>query len=194
MSTFYTSCPVVRRTTETFSQSITVGGEIRRAEFTRSIVWTQESESQILFLHGGEVLEAGPTHNDFYGYLSSLEFHDEVDRLMRKFGINRESTLELVVSTRVAQRPAFETEECLAYNVARSPRHKAKYAYLPDDWRQHTVEDGEERLSRLQECVLGQAHTWSSRLSPEDNAAGAAAFVQQWQVVPGAPTPTTIER
>ncbi|AGG89143.1 hypothetical protein [Rhodanobacter denitrificans] len=187
MSTFYTSCPAVRRSIETFTQFILVGGETQRVEFTRPIVWIQESESQLLFLHGGEILEVGETHNDFYGYLSSMDFTEEVARLMRKFQITAESSLELVVATRVAQRPARETEECVAYNVSRSPRHKAMYAYLEDDWRQHAVEDGEERLRRLGECMLGQAHTWSSRLSPDDNAALATAFVNRWQVISDAP-------
>lgn len=192
MSTFYTSCPAVRRTVETFTQFISVGGESQRVEFTRPIVWIQESESQLLFLHGGEILEEGETHNDFYGYLSSMDLRESVNRLMRKFQITADSSLELVVATRVAQRPARETEECLAYNVGRSPRQKAMYAYLDDDWRQHTVEDGEERLRRLGTSMLGQAHTWSSRLSPEENAALAAAFISRWQVTSGEPVRSTV--
>ena len=182
MSTFYTSCRVVKTTQETFVQHVTVGDERRRVEFVKPIRWIQMSESQALFLHGGKVLREENTYNDFYGYLSSID-ESAAEHTAKQFEITRESSLELVIRTTVFLSPARETEDTVRYNRDKKPGHKSLFAEIPWDWRQE-VKDVENQVSypRLARIEIASADTWSSKNSASENALLKESFCQKWAV------------
>jgi hypothetical protein len=185
MNTFRSSCPVVERTQETFVEHVTVGGERRRMEYTKPIIWIQESESQVQFLHGGEILKEGSTHNDWYGYLTSHR-QNNPEKIAAAYSITPESSLELVQVTTVKQIPATETAVTIEQNRTQHVNYKPLYADVPDAWRkevqnEHFPDDPKEKLyPRLEPRVLGTGITWTSKNTPEQNAELAARFIEQW--------------
>lgn len=185
MNRFHTGCAVVERTEEVFVEHVNIGGERRRAEFTKPILWIQESETQLQYLHGGKVLQTGDINNDWYGYLTSLN-DLRPGAHANDFGINTESSLELVLMTVVKQSPATETPETIAENLKRPANYKAVYLNVPDTWRKEGGENalfpGEKLFLRLESRVLGQGVTWSSKNTPEQNVALAAEFKTKWAI------------
>src|SRR6516165_212854 len=95
---FYSPCPVVRRSTETFVERTMVGGERRRFEFAREIVWLQESDAVLRFMHGGAELKQGSTYTDFYGYLSAAEgLLESAEREANEYSVTAESSLVIEI-------------------------------------------------------------------------------------------------
>lgn len=185
MSKFHTGCQVVERTEETFVEHVSIGGERRRIEFTKPILWIQESEALIQFKHGGHVLKEGDTHNDFYGYLTSIE-HQNPAGMAKAYSVTQDSSLEIVILAKVFKRPAIETTETIKNNASRfDPRYKCMYAYVPDGWRreaesEHTP-DG--KCYPMLGCVeLGTGIIWTSKNTPEQNAALANEFKTKWAI------------
>lgn len=182
---FYTSCPVVRQTEETFVEYVTVGGQRQRMAFTKQVLWLQESEAAVQFVHGGEVVDDIATTNDHYGYLSSIRVDLDdgtLARLARKYSIEQNSSLELRVTATVFMQPVVETEEGRKHNRERGPRMKARYACVPDAWRKELLKDGQTVWPTLARVVLGTGIVWSSQNTPEKNESLAAAFRAQWAV------------
>ncbi len=181
MNTFRTGCDVVKRTKETFVQWITVGGERRREEFTKEILWIQESETRTAFYHGGNEVTDGSTFNDFYGYLTSC---DDVglEAKAASYKITPESSLELVAETTVFLHPAIETEATRAENDRQPANYKKVFSYLPNDWRKEEVVDGVPVWVSVQKTVLETEVTWSSKNTPEENVALKQAFKAKWQI------------
>jgi hypothetical protein len=182
--TFHTSCPVVRRSTEEFSQWVVIGGDRRKAIFEKAIVWLLESESVVQFLHGGELLTEGRHSNDFYGLLSSTDASAAglgLVQLAQRYGITQESSLILVVETRVFERPAVEPAETIAKNKQQPKGYKLAYAQVPDDWRQERIVDGETTWPRLEQVEIASGVVWTSRNDEESNARLCADFVAQWR-------------
>ena len=182
MNTFRTGCDVVERTQETFVQWVMVGGERQRAEFTREILWIQESETRTAFYHGGKELTDLSMHNDFYGYLTSC---DDIgtERVADTSKITPESSLDLIAKTTIFLHPAIETEATRSENEHQSPKYKKVYAYLPDDWRKEACVDGEVRWLRIQKKELASEVTWTSKNTPEENAALKQCFKNKWPIV-----------
>lgn len=161
-----------------------VGGELRRFEFDREIVWLQESESVLRFVHGGEELKRGSTHTDFYGYLSSAEgMVDEAERAAKSYSVTEASSLVVEIVSRVYQRPVIEADEARAYNVTTPRGHKSRWAYVPDDWRKQTTVAGETLHPSLGRIDLGEQVVWSSKLSRGENAARMEAFRARWPAI-----------
>jgi hypothetical protein len=184
MNVFRTSCPVVKKTVETFVDYVNVGDERRRVEFTKQIHWIRESESQLLYMHGGQVVETGATHNDFYGFLSSCNMDGPTpQQLATHFSVTTESSLEIVVKTTVFLRPAYESEECAEANRTKPENYKAKYAYVPDTWRKEVVVDDQTVWPTLEREELVTAISWSSKRTEAENAATVAELRRQWSTV-----------
>lgn len=189
MTTFRTACPVAKRTEEAFVQRVTIGGESKRFEHVKPIIWIQESESKIVFLHGGRVLREESTHTDFYGYLTSFRTGPDAvvnpEGIANAYGITRESSLELVVRTMVFLQPAYESPETIEHNRTKPTNYKPMYAHVPDDWRkeaENTLFPGELMYPRLERIELGTGIVWSSKNTPDENEALGEQFRQQWAV------------
>lgn len=185
MNTFQTRCPIVKRTQEMLNQWTEVGGEWRRVDFTREIVWLQESESEMQFLHGGNLIKEGSLTNDFYGYLTSCDDNSPSPELeATRYGITRDSSLDLVVKTTVFIRPAMELKEMAEHNRDLPDGRMRKYAEVPNGWRIESMDDDGDRVwSALERVNLGSAVVWSSKNTDEKNAGIKAAFKAKWAII-----------
>jgi hypothetical protein len=183
---FYSSCPVVRRSTETFVETAFVGGAQRRFEFEREILWLQESEANLRFVHGGVELMHSGSHTDYYGYLSAARnVVDDAECALKKYGVTAESSLVIEVVTRVYQRPVIEPDEAKQHNRSKAANRKAQWADVPDDWRKEVQVDGEILHPRLPRHEVSEEVVWSSKQTNQENAEMLAAFQARWSVSQG---------
>lgn len=185
MNAFYTRCPVIKRGPEKFAQHMTVGGERQCVEFEREIVWLQQSEAIVRIMHGGRIVDTLASCNDHYGYLSSFGEKTAVGealRYAREFSVTPESSMSVEVVASVLLSPCIETKECAEYNRTRPANYKMQFAYVPDDWRQKVIEDGECLFPTLKNRLLGNAVVWSSKNTPEQNKELAEQFVEKWSI------------
>ena len=187
---FYSACPVVRRTTETFVERLMVGGERQTFHFDREIVWLQESEAMLRFVHGGKEIKHGSTHTDFYGYLSAAEhLVDEGERTAQAFGVTTESSLAIEVVARLYQRPVIEPDEARRHNLTKPANHKARWGYVPDDWRKDVLVDGETISRPFAQIELAEEVVWTSKQTAGENKAILTAFQARWAVHAALPEP-----
>lgn len=168
---------VVSKVTEQALVDFTnVGGEYRRYDFTKTIHWLIDSESQVLFMHGGKELKKGACYNDYYGYLSSAENAViEVADTAESYAITNESSLELVIIAKVFECPMLVTEETIRdnklYAFEDNPRF---FARTPDSWRFASNEEGV--FHSLEKLEVGSDIVWSSKNTQEENDALLASF------------------
>jgi hypothetical protein len=182
MNTFRSQCPIVERTEETFVEYVSVAGERRRMEFTKTILWIQQSESVVQFVHGGKVLDETQRTNDYYGYLTSCEpSSPSPSDIAKAYSVTADSTLEIIVKTTVSKRPGAENQDTIAKNKA-NPTYVPTYVDVPTSWRKEVVIDGETSWPTLESAELGEGVVWSSKNTPEKNAALLAAFRATWAV------------
>lgn len=169
---FHSSSSVEKRTTETFVDSVVVGGERQRVEFQREIVWLRVSESRLVYRHGGVDLKAESVRTDFDGPFTSIEpEHHDVERLLHLYQIDRASTLELVIVARVLLRPCVETPECARYNAQHAGQRKSQWVTPPANWSYEKFDEHGVRLyPRLADVELCDEVVWSSQASPDLNA------------------------
>lgn len=178
---FYSSCPVARRTSETFVEWTSIGGERRRFEFERPVVWLQQSEADVRFVHGGEELKRGSTHNDFYGYLTAAEgLQGSARQVAKTYGVTEESSLVIEIVTRVFLSPVIETEETKQYNLTKPRDQKSQWAYIPEDWRKEVQDGGETIWPRLENVELAEEVVWSTKHSAERNEELLSEFRERW--------------
>ncbi|MGH8159297.1 MAG: hypothetical protein ACREPQ_14345 [Rhodanobacter sp.] len=183
MNVIRSRCSVAETTTETFVEYVPVGGQRQRLEFTRAVTWLRESESRLLFVHGGKVLQEGSTFGDYYGYLTSFDIKEPSPQdIASDFGVSSDSSLEVEVRTTVFLQPVMQTDETCAYNKGKAATCMAQYVEIPFDWRQEITVDGETRWRRVERKVLGEAVTWSSKNSPGANSAIALSFRDKWHI------------
>ncbi|WP_241032664.1 MULTISPECIES: hypothetical protein [Pseudomonas] len=190
MVTDNTSCPVVRRNIETFHQSVYLGGVHSMESFERPILWIQESETRVLYLHGGKVLHNGPDYGDYYGYLTSFINRNEDDDKTseaKTFGITCQSTLEMQLVTRIHQIPMIETDADRQENASRATRglKTRQYTRIPEDWRKEMAcehSPSGKYYPGLEKVMVVEVVTWSSKRTKEENQAFAADFIQEWAV------------
>lgn len=180
MSQFRTECPT-SKTTEKFVQFVEVGGTRQKAPFEREVIWVQESETALLFMHGGKIVRKGPVTNDYYGYLTSFTRTDahSAELLAQEYGVSPESTLEIHLVTTITRKPCIETETDQAVNATAAGLSR-QYTPIPPAWRQEVVVDGELRYPDLEAVTVATGLVWSSKHSAEQNAGLAQAFAEQW--------------
>jgi hypothetical protein len=167
-----------------------VGGERRRFEFAREIVWLQESDAVLRFMHGGAELKQGSTYTDFYGYLSAAEgLLESAEREANEYSVTAESSLVIEIVSRVFQRPVIEPEEARKHNLTKPGNRKSQWADVPDNWRKEVTVDGEILCPRLERVELGEQVVWSSKVSPGENRVLLLEFRSRW----GQSTATIVE-
>ncbi|WP_199039935.1 MULTISPECIES: hypothetical protein [unclassified Dyella] len=175
MTELTTRCPIAKVTNETFVERVVVGGERRREEFQREITWLLKSESQIYYMHGGKVIKEGTTYIDSTGFLSSMN-GPRTRGACEVFKIDRESSLELIVMTRVIHAPVRESDDTKAYNAGLSVNDFKKYLIVPHTWcREELINDHWTPLS-LQDEIVHEEMTWSSKWTDAESIAHRAAF------------------
>ena len=186
METFRTWCPVALRTTERFVQTVDIAGERKRIEFGKPVVWLQHSQTRFEYRHGGLILKEGDLQSDRDGYLDSCEFRAPGPREMAaQFGINPDSSLELVVRATVFLLPALETPMAGDYRkVSNLAKTQMIFARIPQNWMLETLIDGVVVSHPIGRRDLVSEIIWCSRNLPEENARIAAEFKARWRVRP----------
>ena len=183
MSIFTTSSPAVRRGVQALVEHVAYGQYTSPRQIRPEIIWLRSSETQLQFMHGGEVLKTGETLTDWSGHFSSIdEALEGVPDMMARFGIDTDSSLELVLWSRVVDTPAMENAQSRADNRAR-PNGRRTYAHIPKNWTREVVLAGDEtHWPRLEEVTVAEAVTWSSRKSADENARSIEVFKGQWAI------------
>lgn len=105
---FHSRCPVVAVETLKLVRFVSVNGLSKMAamSFDEEIHWLRESQAQVVFRHGGEVLKEGSTFNDFYGFLTSVTGAvDEAENLCGRYKVDAASSLEIAVLATVTDKP-----------------------------------------------------------------------------------------
>lgn len=177
---------VDRRKMRLFQQA-TIGGKTRFHPFEKEVAWVASSETRLEFWHGGQLLKEDATFNDFYGYLTSMRFDDDMHlRVAEKFKIDQQSTLELRLITSIFLTPYYEDDECRRWNSDALERNvKYKLLDLPSEYRTPFEEDYGDGLKTyyktLERIVAVEETTWSSQLSPKDNEKRADSFKEEWK-------------
>lgn len=110
LNTIFTNCPVIKSDIQSLAQRITVGGErLMMVPFEKKIYWTQESESEIQFYHGEKLFQKGSTYTDHYGFLkSAASAIDEAKELLKVYSITPESSLSVLVKTKIYHVPLLK--------------------------------------------------------------------------------------
>ena len=149
-------------------------GGSQMVEFEQEIIWVEETESEVLFLHGGEEVGAFGKYTDFYGYGTSFCGANgavaAAKQLAEKFGVTADSSAEIVVKVTTFQEPAVRatSEDARKQNAKadENPNWKRKFARVPEGWRtRREVDDidGKKHFMypRLERQVLTEETVWS---------------------------------
>jgi hypothetical protein len=184
MISIHTKCPVVDVTSEAFIEIIPVGGERQEMKFTREVSWIQESSTELLYVHGNQVIKTGPEYSDYCGYLDSIKL-ENIDAYAEQYGITDQSTLILIAKTKIIKRPVLETEENKAENLSRREKGTSTLVFtpIPDTWMQISGFEGDipvyDKGHELN-VVLTYQDIWSSKNSEAQNQQLMNDFKNQW--------------
>lgn len=200
MNHLISSCPIAARRRHTFVEYVQLGGDRRRMDFEKDIVWLQKAEATSKYMHGGEELKDRGTYVDSPHYLSCIEpaIH-RVDQGIKTYSIDKSSTLSLVIEAKIELVPVIEAEEDRIFNQSRLPDEYKKWVYPHFDWRGMTRRDiasaGTDAFHRrLGPIELCKQIVWSSQWDDEQNAAVMAQFKLDWAVgVSGAQLDAALE-
>lgn len=186
MNHLISRCPVAARRQHTFFEYVQVGGERRRADFTKEIVWLQKTEATSKYMHGGVELLARGTYVDSPTYLSSMlpSMHG-VAQACKNYSIDVNSSLSLVIEVKVELVPVIEAEEDRVFNRSRLDDEYKKWTYPGFDWSGAGLlgtRNSENAVfhRRLGSIELGTQIVWSSQWSFEKNEAVMAKFQHDW--------------
>lgn len=183
MSQIRTACPVAERTIETFVQFVTIGGERQRVEFKREIVWLQESETQLEFVHGGEVVSSGACANDWFGLFSSIDPADlGAQSAAKRFKVDASSSLEIQLVTSVFLNPVFESPENKQTNLSQPANYRSCFSYIPDSWRYERQDEHGLVYPQPQKRILAREVTWSTKWTDEERVNRIEDFKKRWAI------------
>lgn len=159
---FTTAGRVSRKSVETlWGEARHPSGKREMVSFEQEIIWIEETESVVAFVHGGEDVETFGTFNDFYGYgTSSCGAGGAIATarsVAQRFGVTPDSTAEVVVrqtTFEIAAIPATSREALdLNAKADADPKWKRKFAHLPEEWR----------LRQEEKTESGEVHVWWPR-------------------------------
>ncbi|HHH9441288.1 TPA: hypothetical protein ACP32N_003225 [Pseudomonas aeruginosa] len=183
MSQIRTACPVAERTLETFVQSVNIAGERQRVEFQREVVWLLESETELQFVHGGEVVSNGACANDWYGLYSSLDPED-IGALSAatRFKVDALSSLEIQLVTTVFLNPVMETPEDKHSNLTQPANYRAHFSYIPDSWRYERLAEDVVVYPKPERKILATEVTWSTKWTDDERLSRIEDFKKRWAI------------
>lgn len=159
---FWSVCPVVHRGPMRLWQQANVGGEWRLIPFEREVLWLRQSEAEIVLRHGGREVDTRATLNDFYGFLTSLEWAvtDDVPGLADHYGVTADTLLSVDVDVTVSDVPCLaDTSAEGAETFQRTGR--ATYVSVPDEggkrwYLSDKPAEGEDALPALKSQVVAE--------------------------------------
>jgi hypothetical protein len=148
-------------------------GRREMVAFDQEVIWIEETEAVVAFMHGGEEVETFGTYSDFYGYGTSVcgkgGAIGTARRIADRFNVTPESTAEVVVRQTTFLIPAIPatSRDALELNAKADadPKWKRKFAHLPEGWRlrrEETLESGEVHVSwpRPERRILKEEVVW----------------------------------
>jgi hypothetical protein len=158
--------------------TMTGGGSSFVREDTAKIIWLLSSEATVEVLHGGEVLKSSSTHNDYYGFLTSMQnMQDCIERYARRYAIERNSTAEIRLSVNMCATPYIEKDADHVHNATASDdgnRFLLVHTHNLDLCTPVTLEDTSQadnapKERRLTSIMLDTDYVYSSHDSNEEN-------------------------
>ena len=180
-----TNCPRVRKTKQKFFRWITVGNGSQRIEMEHEVTWVQQSTTELVYRHGGKLLQTAHSFSDAHGYLTSLKTALEyAPELADHFKIGATSSLELVAVTKVVEQPLLETAETIAYNRGQRIDDREMLFAIPEDWRVEMLDDGSRNWIKLDPVMVATEITWSTKNSPNRNIELPESFRARFQPHP----------
>lgn len=169
-----TKGPIYKISDEDLLQFVEVGGVRQPLGFVKKLVWVAESSTEMEYIHGDKILKKGAFCNDYYGFLTSMDYKEAYD-FAESYSITRESSLNLVCRTVIKLTPYLETDEHKAHNTGKRAGERRHFDQLPNEWLQKL--SGEEGYRTMREpVVLASEISWSSKNTPEENLALAEAL------------------
>jgi hypothetical protein len=176
---------------------VTGTGNSKAMTFEQEVLWVREAGTKLIFIHGGVELKTSSGYADCgYGFLSSLRsVLDDASRNLRRYSVTPDSTLELQVLVSITDKPVLidNSAEARDWN-ARSKR--IQYQSLPTDWLIYDAEKFAARdaaktwsercqieVHRLEAVPVSETVIWSSKNTPEDNAAKVEAFIAEQRAI-----------
>lgn len=177
---------IVDRRTMTLFQYASIGGKVQYLPFEKDVVWVASSETRLEFWHGEQLLKEDATFNDFYGYLTSMQFDSGMQhRVAEMFKVGQESTLEIRLTTDIFLEPFEENSECHEWNKhALARKVKYKFIDLNSEYRLPHKRDYGDGLRDYYEVVQPlkavQEVTWRSSLPPDENNNLFSSFQAKW--------------
>lgn len=171
----------------TLYQEAAIGGVQRFHAFDREVVWLAHSTTQLYFVHGGNTVMDGPEFNDWYGYHTSLDRDedDELEKLLKHYSIDANSTLEIQLVTTQYLSPFLEDKECIEWNATAAERKvKVKLIDMPREYRLPAEIDYGDGVKTYYQTIdsisMKEEITWSSKNTVAQNLKLKNAFKTKW--------------
>ena len=132
---FQSCCPVVQREQRTFTERVTVGGELREIPYEREVLWVRISESTIQLRHKGRLVKEGDGYNDFDGFMTSVAWALKFARRKAQwFRTKPDGDFQVNVRVHVFDKAAFEDHSPTALE-AKQKGFRTHYCAVPLDDR-----------------------------------------------------------
>lgn len=136
-------------------------GKREMVEFEQEIIWVEETEAVVAFVHGGKDVETFGTYSDFHGYGTSVcgvgGAIAAARRVADRFNVTHESSAEVVVRQTTFLIPAIQATSDHARELNAKadadPKWKRKFAHLPEEWR----------LRKEEKLESGEVNVWWPR-------------------------------
>jgi hypothetical protein len=170
--------------------TMTGGGSSFVHNDTAEIIWLLSSEAVVEVLHGGEVLKKSSTHNDHYGFLTSIQnMEDYIERYAKHYSIGCESTAEIRLSVNMCATPYMEKDADKVHNATASDEGgKLLLIYTHNlDLRTPVFQEDMSQMEfipderRIESMLLDTNYVYSSQHSDEKNKERLDQFRTLWR-------------
>lgn len=178
MAKFISCCPVAleQQVLLVASDQLTCADSLNNAQRAR-IAWIQESESNVLMMHGRQVLKYGGHFNDRNGYLTSLvDAYREARQLAEYYELNEDSFESIVVNVRFIRIPVIQTENALI-KFSWGQQYN-QYELLDQKWQAFDL--NKHPLVIKRETMAENIVAWSSKTDMQKSRDVLFDFCERW--------------
>lgn len=178
MAKFISCCPVAleQQVLLVAADQLTCADSLNNAERAR-IAWIQESESNVLMMHGRQVLKYGGHFNDRNGYLTSLvDAYREARQLADYYELNEDSFESIVVNVRFIRIPVIQSENT---SIRFSWRQQyQQYELMDQTWQAFDL--NKHPLIIRRETIEEDVVAWSSKRDLKQSRDVLFDFRERW--------------
>lgn len=189
--TFHSRGPVrmERMLVGTWQESAFPGQSGRFVTEEIEVSWLRQDDTEYAFFWDGKLLKKAHSNNDYYGPLRSFD-REEAEELARKYELTPADRLEVRATCRVYETPVRPTGEVVFGRPEYEPLGHRIYTGTPEvlaqvaAFRSRAWKEGDfdPATVLVQERTLAEQLVWSSRSTPEENAALWEAFRARFEV------------